>query len=266
MALRQRHLDELERRFLAVSDPASEEYLDFMTAADIQALVSPPAEEKEPVYAWLHSISPAPVVLDFGDSLEVRTTVAGASALLATEFHRFTHAESGKSVVRAWGDLSLPEDVRTRVHTLFGVTDFPVMRYSAHWRSVDGAHVEVAPGQPPVVVENDAIVPQTVQSMYRTPSNQSMKGDSGVGLGVIEWGESQSFSPQDLEWFCGNTSMPGCPPVPAKQIVGDNNPDTPGGEASLDIQVRAAAEYTATRIALQCAAHKAAVLPRRPLP
>ena len=176
------------------------------------------------------SLSPAPVVLDFGDSFEVKTTVEGASTLLDCDFHSFVHAESGKRVVRAWGDVSLPVQVRPFVHVLFGITDFPVLRYSTHSHTSEEAAV-----QP--VVENDAIIPQTVHQMYGTPSNQSAPGTANVSLGVIEWGTTQSFNPQDLEWFAGNVSIEGNPHFPTNQIVGTNVPTTSGGEASLDVDI-----------------------------
>ena len=213
VALRQRNLDELERRFWAVSDPTSSSYLHFMTGSDIQELVAPSDADKAVVRAWLSSVPPSPpVVVDWGDSLEVRTTVEGASLLLSTSFHSFLHHESGMRVVRAWGDVSLPAAVHPLVLTLFGVTDFPVLRYSDHSQPL-------APGQ---VVENDAIIPQTIHAMYGTPANQTATGDSGIGLGVIEWGATQSFSPQDLLWFAGNTSITGNPVIPNEQIVGTN--------------------------------------------
>ena len=227
IALRQQNLDELERMFWAVSDPTSSQYLDFMTAEDIQALVSPPEADKAMVKQWLSStaLSAPPVVVDYGDSFEVRTTVEAASMLLNCSFHSFRHRESGQRVVRAWGDVFLPVSVFPFISTLFGISDFPVLRYSSHLR------------QPSLVVENDAIIPQTIHDMYGTPANQSTKGDANVSLGVIEWGQTQSFSPQDLDWFSGNVSLPGRPRFPDSQIIGTNVPASSGGEASLDVDV-----------------------------
>ena len=213
VALRQRNLDELERRFWAVSDPSSPSYLDFMTGEAIQALVSPAEEDKAVVREWLTSVPPSPpVIVDWSDSFEVRTTVEGASLLLSTTFQSFRHVESGMRVVRAWGDVSLPSAVHPRVATLFGVTDFPVLRYSDHPQTQ-------APAQ---LVENDAIIPQTIHAMYGTPYNQSTTGGSTIGLGVIEWGATQSFDPQDLDWFIGNTSTPGRPSFTPDHIIGTN--------------------------------------------
>ena len=231
VALHQQRLDELERRFWDVSDPTSLHYLDFMTNEDIQALVSPPAADKAVVRVWLTSLSPPPRVVDFGDSFEVTTTVAGASQLLDCAFRSFLHAESGRRVVRAWGDVALPAEVRPFVHVLFGITDFPILRHSTHQHNADGRQASTQ--QP--VVENDAIIPQTIQSVYGIPPNQS--GAGNVSLGVIEWGTAESFNPQDLQWFVGNTSVAGNPHIPDSQIIGTNIPATSGGEASLDVDI-----------------------------
>lgn len=68
IALRQRNLDQLESIFDAVSDPWSVSYGMYWSRDDISQLISPPKEEKQPLYDWLGSYNV--LCQDLGDAYQ----------------------------------------------------------------------------------------------------------------------------------------------------------------------------------------------------
>jgi hypothetical protein len=89
-------LDELEEIFNAVSDPAHDQYRNFLSIEDITALIAPPVEDRKVVKKWLaaNGVSKDSIV-DHGDSLEVHATVEVASRLFYTEFKTFRNKAHG---------------------------------------------------------------------------------------------------------------------------------------------------------------------------
>ena len=228
LALPQRNLDVLDRKFWAVSNPDSDEYGQFLSVDDIQALVSPPLAARSDLIHYLvqHGVEDA-AIKDFGDSLEVDATVDIASALFDATFHVFQHAESGRRVVRASSDVSVSVELAQRIESVYGLTGFPVPHFRTHTRLI---------GDDPTI-ENDAIIPQSLYAMYGLPRNTTVDNsdDSGISQGVIEW-EGESFRPIDLLYYATNTSLNGQPVYPDEQIVG-NNPQSGGGESTLDVDM-----------------------------
>ena len=229
LALPQRNLDVLERKFWAVSNPHSDEYGLFMSAEEIQDLVSPPAHVRaELVQHLVEQGVPASSIKDYGDSLEVDASVSVASQLFDTTFHSFQHAESGRRLVRASSDVRVSLELASRIEAVYGLTGFPVPHFSTHARVLGDDDS----------IENDAIIPQSLYAMYGLPRNTTVdnSNSSGITQGVIEW-EGESFRPIDLVWYAGNTSLNGVPVYPAEQIVG-NFPELPGGgESTLDVDM-----------------------------
>ena len=231
LALPQQNLAELDRLFWAVSDPTSPQYGDFLTAQEIQALVSPPLSSRQAIIAYLTSKGVHPAhIQDFGDSIEVDTTVRVASTLFDAAFHVFEHTENGARVIRALGDVSMEEELAGMIETVYGLTGFPVPHYANHVKSWGEEQV----GQQRI--ENDAIIPQTLYAMYGLPRNTPVGTKSGISQGVIEW-EGESFAPVDLVHYATNVSLNGVPIYPASQIVGPNDVRDPGGESTLDVDM-----------------------------
>ena len=166
LALPQRNLAQLDRLFWALSDPDSEQYGEFMTTEQIQSLVSPPWAERQELIQWLVEQGvERDQVLDYGDSLEVNAPVRVASALFDATFHLFEHSKSGRRLVRAMGDVSMPEALSARVEMVYGLTGFPVPHLSTHRR-------EAGVGQP--IMETDAVIPQSLYAMYGLPRNTTV--------------------------------------------------------------------------------------------
>ncbi len=101
LALRQRNLDILDKWFWEVSDPLHHNYQDYKTIDEIRDLTSPTSEELSKVWEWLHSAGiHHPSTTNFGDSLDVVTSVKHAEQLFGTKMYVYTHGESGAKIVR----------------------------------------------------------------------------------------------------------------------------------------------------------------------
>jgi len=230
LALPQRNLDVLDKKFWAVSDPDSDEFGNFMSVEEIQSLVSPSWEERQAIIAMLAEQGvDADSVKDFGDSLEVSAPVKVASSLFDTTFHVFEHGESGRRIVRASSDVTVSLDLAQRIDAVYGLTGFPVPHFSTHPHAVKGSADPIP--------ENDAIIPQSLYQMYGLPRNTTVDNTnkSGISQGVIEW-EGQAFRPIDLLWYASNVSLNGAPVYPANQVIG-NDPTQGGDESTLDVDM-----------------------------
>jgi len=228
VALQQENLDQLDRIFWEVSDPQHANYQQFLSPDEILSLVKPKEHKRQAVFDWL-AASGVEQIADFIDSVEVWTTVEIASKMFECPFYSYVHQETGKSIVKAAGSVFVPEQVYDAIDSVLGLATFPVPHYSSH-RVIERSDKVL-------VAENDAIIPQTIWSLYSMP-NQTVAGLSAISQGVIEW-EGQSFDPKDLDLYSNATGIK-FPAVPANHIIGPNVPRQPGDEASLDIQFLAA--------------------------
>lgn len=215
VALKQQNLEKLDETFWAVSDPDSPRYRKFLQPREIQAIVRPSSETRTAVLAWLSSYVSIDTVEDLSDAYKVKTTVEVASQALNTEFIRFRHHATGKTVVRQMGDYSVPAKLDAHVDLVAGVSEFPDMN-RLQKRAPAGF---------------TGVVPQTLNSFYN-PSSAAAAGNASVG--VIEW-EGQYFSTSDLSTFSTDVDI-SIPALSPSHIVGTNDPNSPGDEADLDIQ------------------------------
>ena len=187
LALPQRNLAELDRLFWAVSDPDSAQYGEFMTTEEIQALVSPPWAERQELIQWLVEQGvEREGVLDYGDSVEVDASVAVARRLFDATFHVFENGKTGRRLVRPSSAVSIPAELAGRIETVMELVSFPAERF--------GVHAAQAPGQ--VIVENDAIIPQSLWAMYGLPRNTTVDNShrSNVSQGTHSQGTGAALS------------------------------------------------------------------------
>lgn len=223
LALTQQNLDVLEKTFWEVSNPEHENFQNFMTNDEIQALVAPKPENREVVLNWLkaHNVKQ---YNDFIDSIEGWTTVAEAEKMFGTKFYEFKNEKTGKKLVKAFGQVSIDSQVHDVIDAVHSISEFPMPRYTQRKKAPKGIEAPI---------ENDAVIPQTIWNMYNMPTNIK-PGSSSIGQGVAEW-EDQFFSPDDLSAY-GKSVGVSIPAVDKSRIIGDNQPSEPGDESSLDIQ------------------------------
>jgi len=228
IALKQQNLDELDEIFHAVSDPDHSEYRNFMTIEQINKLVSPPKQDKEVVKNWLINNGVANnMMVDHGDNIEVTATVEVASRLFYTEFRTFKNKIHGKSLVKQFGEFSVPSHVEKYIDMVLGLSEFPPKGLSL--KKTGPVLKQKNESSPDVLV---SVCPQTIQTIYQTGS--ATVKSSGASVGVAEF-EQQYFAPSDLSAFASEFSVQ-ITPVSSSRIIGFNDPTNPQLEATLDIQ------------------------------
>jgi tripeptidyl-peptidase-1 len=141
--------------------------------------------------------------------------------LFYTSFRVFQHKETGILFVRQFGEFSVPTHVEHVVTLVLGLSEFPL----------DSQTLKVSKRNMTAPLSHVAIVPQTIQTIYKT-SGASVK--NGASVGVIEF-EAQYFAPTDLAAFSSAFNVPTIPVTPS-HTIGQNFPSQPQLEATLDIQ------------------------------
>ena len=199
--------DELERRFWSRSDPDSEEFSDWMTNSEIEALVAPPAAQLQQIYDTLAQYGiKAEQVTSHGDSFDVSASVRQASAFFATRFFHYQHTTTGIDTVRQWGYYSLPSGLSEQVEMVLGVHTFPTVEQRMQMRARRAAARARAATKAAESAAPSAVwVPQAMAALYGVPYPIAPLAYKEVGAGVIEW-EEETFSPADLANFSTNTN------------------------------------------------------------
>jgi len=219
LALKQQNLDTLEKLFWEVSDPKHEKYQHFLTVEELDKMTGTSAEDVQKVREWLESVMPKedhPKIEMRGDSVLVTGLQASTiEKLFATKLYIYTH-KNGHTIVRAFGEYSIPQALEEIVEFTEGITDFPMHRSSSIRK--------------PTAASNVMIVPQSLASLY---SFEDTKVSSSAKQMPAEFQDDSSFSPTDLETFFKQTALPD-QKVTTK--VGPFNDQYPDVEASLDTQ------------------------------
>ena len=121
LVVKEQNLNEINRIALAVSDPTSPTYGEFLTAAQVSDLTAPTAQDMDAVTGWLRSngigfqVRHSNVVADLPAQL--------ASELFSTTFHRVENY--GLSLIRAT-DYEIPAEIQGSVSTGFGLHGLPL--------------------------------------------------------------------------------------------------------------------------------------------
>jgi len=242
IALKQQNLEQLNNIALAVSDPDSPKYQEFMSIDAILNMVAPSQQVQHLVMNRLMEFGiQKECINNFRDAIEVKgTTVAAASKLFNTNFFKFQNSQTKATVVKAFGAYSLPSDVAQYVEMVEGVSTFPVGHLQTkrnHKRKNNKLTPFIRDDSP------DVVVPQTAFLMYQIPAERYGNA-TFTSQGVIEF-EGQNFAPSDLDLYAQQANIKIIDPT-ASTIVGPNDPTNPGVEANLDIQAQAALNDEAT--------------------
>jgi len=248
LALKQRNLDILDKWFWEVSDPKHANYQQFKSVDEIRDLVSPKKSDVKKVKAWLAAagVHTHHNIKDFGDAIEVDTTVKHAEQLFGTKFYRYTHGRTGARVVRQFGAYSVPSNIRHLIDMVAGISTFPV------------PHLIVNRNLTAPVSNDYGVVPQTIDQLYQiSQSSRKLYGKAQARVrqhngkmatvptqSVVEF-QGQNFANSDLTAFGQGLGL-NIPQLPAGQIVGPNDQTNPQTEATLDIEMIASVDLTAS--------------------
>ena len=215
VAVRQENLDELTRVLEKISDPDSEHYGKFLTAAEVDALVAPSEKNVARVAAWLRSAEgedggSVTTTTRNGDFLHVDTTVARAEKLLGNgaTYMKYHHAASGKTITRLRlssdgaaspddGDApyTLPDDIAPLVDFVAPTVTFPPVDATTPFRVA-------SPQAKPV------ITPPKLRALANLTDNDVGKGTDGAGgPHVVKQGVASFLGP-----FYDPADLKGCAP------------------------------------------------------
>jgi tripeptidyl-peptidase-1 len=219
--LKQRNLDELERRFWSVSDPTSPDYGKFMTLPQLRDLISPPSSHVRAVREWLQSGEPTSVeVVPTGDYIKVTMSVSAAERLFGVELVRYVRIKEGReasrSILRAREQkYILPMHIAGLIYSVAGLIDFPPL---------------VKP-RPMADEPGISITPAIIKNLYKIGSAVGKADNNSQAVAEFE---QEYFYPSDIPIFQKKFDLP---LKNISRIVGRNQPNTGYlGEASLDTE------------------------------
>lgn len=209
IALKQRNLAALTSLFEEISDPSNVKYGQYMTHAEIVAIVAPSAEDVA------KALVAFPFCTSLGDSLKCVASVAAIEAIFQTKMFTVRHLASSLTLTRALGSVSVPADLADLIEFVTPLNQYALPSLHKH----------------AIGASDFVIVPETLTSMY----NITEAGDARSSQGVVEFGEEQwAWLQTDLTKFTTETDTTiaftksyGPPVQPSDPI---------GLEASLDVQ------------------------------
>ena len=178
-------------------------------------MTTPHAMDKKVVMEFIKSI-PGMVLSEIShheNFVRVKCPVKSVNSHLGAEMTMYVHARTGKMVHRSIEKgYSLPNDVKSRVHFVSGISHFP------------HSHM--------VRVKSDSDVITTPQSIWKRynitlPTSTSPKNKQAVATFFGDY-----FSQDDLTKFQNTYKLPSVTPV----VNGKNDASNPSGETALDVQ------------------------------
>jgi len=218
LAAKQQNQDALTEFVAQVSNPAHAKYGQYMTMAEVNQFTKPSDGDMANVVDFLSASCDAVVDTAQG-TVSCELTVAAAEALFNTEFRRFSHISTGRSVVRAL-DYTLPGHVGASLDAVFGLHGIPLPPKTA-------VKSEAA-GMPP------AVTPDVLYEAYKI-KGVTPAGTTANKMAVAEF-QGQFMNRSDLKAFF-KQFLPDRPATDAEvyKFHGEST-NGDGIEAQLDIQ------------------------------
>ncbi|KAJ6481491.1 family S53 protease [Mycena vitilis] len=181
IAMKHANIAGLETMLYKVSDPASGEYGQYLTAEEVAAFVKPTDNTRAVVSEWLmeNNIASKPVT-PAGDMLEITVPVSQANNLLATRFSVFKHVGTGTTSIRTLHFTS----------PMGSIPQFKAIRAKpAVVKDVNGSVPQSC---------NSVITPACLQALYNIPTKSATQSSNRLGVsGFI----SQWANLMDLQQF-----------------------------------------------------------------
>ena len=231
-AVKEQGMAKIKRTAIAVSDPASAQYGQHLTTAEIDAITRPKEADIDAVTSWLRENAIAESdMIQRKSSVVVTCTISEAESLLQTRFRHMTNPKTGQHALRA-GDAFIPDNVRAALQAVYGLHGFPLppRRHAAAGGSAAAAR-RLQPNQA-------AVSPADLRAAYSV-SGVKPSGSTKNRQAVAEF-QGQAMRPDDLTSFFSkyvkNYTAGTDDVVFAFQGDSGGNTTFPGIEASLDVQ------------------------------
>ena len=223
VALKQRNLEQLPSLVLAVSNPTSPTYGQYLTKGQLDALTAPAPEAFDAVAQWLSAGGTHVVNIQRSAATVAATLpVAHAEAIFNTKFYSVESVTTGQSKIRAHGAYTVPSSVEAHVDNVLGLHGLPLPPRTAI--QSPAARTSTAPKVDPSVIATQYGI-AGVTTSGSTTNRQS----------VAEF-QGQTMNPDDLAAFFAKyvSASPASDGVVYK-THGEPTPGA-GAEALLDIE------------------------------
>lgn len=229
----------IDEAFWRVSDPASPDYAQHLTAMEVAEMSRPKHSSMLAVSEWIRSVAPeaetsTPTLA--GDFVSCTLTVAQAEQLLpGAVYHRWRHPTRG-TIVHRTSEITIPTEMQPHVAFAAPTTSFPSPLVPAKGDTLHAMAAAYAftGDASPVEAEQRAdklrTDPPSIRSLYQLGDAQA----TGLATQQVAGFLNNSISLDDLSTFFGTYYPAAKGRVPT--ISGPNDPDNPGIEGSLDIQ------------------------------
>ncbi|KAI0779761.1 family S53 protease-like protein [Fomes fomentarius] len=230
----------LVQQLLDVSDPASKNYRNWLTKAQVQKLTTPSKDAADRVAKWLkkNGVKATPGVTD--QWLNIKVPVAQANKLLDAEFTTYTNPDTGVTAVRTLA-YSLPESMKPFIDFVYPATAFPVKAnkggiaaaYSAG--SFRNGTIAKRAGTADAGCA-DAMTPKCLQDLYQIPADAATQASNKM---LVSSFVDSFASRKDLSDFLGQFRSDIASDTTFQLATldgGENNENQPSLEGSLDIQ------------------------------
>mmetsp|Transcript_114333 Transcript_114333/g.227519 ORF Transcript_114333/g.227519 Transcript_114333/m.227519 type:complete len:594 (-) Transcript_114333:152-1933(-) len=220
---------ELERTFVAVSDPASERYGAHLSMDEVTALLAVPEERVAAVAEYFKNagaeeVLPAPN----RDMLTVSLSVAAAETALRTTIHTFSHRDRPDlHILRASRSYALPDILAKDVDMVGDLLQFPRLQMPLKTNLTGSG---TWPNACSAGGCKGLVTPAVLAQRYNLPSKDSAEEGSGNSMAVAEF-QFQYFKDKDLSKFGKACHVDAV----VDRVIGGNKPEA-GIEAELDIE------------------------------
>jgi tripeptidyl-peptidase-1 len=181
---------ELEARVLAMSDPSSPTYGQWMTRDEVNALIAPAASLRAEVRAWVTSTGAKCV--DFPSSLRCTASAGAINALLQTTLSAFSQLPSGRTVHRLHPDTEYtwPAHLDGKLLFLTNLADFPTARRRNGRMQAIGVDAE---GK--AAATDYAVLLETLGDFYNT---KGVSGSAAATTAPAEFQNDACYNKKDL--------------------------------------------------------------------
>ncbi|CEJ82960.1 hypothetical protein VHEMI02997 [[Torrubiella] hemipterigena] len=237
IGLKQQDMAGLEKRLMEISDHTHADYGKWLSKEDMAAYTSPSAETLRLVKSWLEEAGVAPSAIGQAqpDWVHVDVDVATAEKLLGTQYsvYKNTKDTSSPDIIRT-SQYSVPKALHGHIDTIQPTTSF------AHGvkasRSIAAADADASITKRAAEADkcNDGVARLAcMRKKYNV--NYSATGKATIAIaGFI----GQYINNDDTKVYLEEYDPTNNNTVAIKLVgEGENNPNQPGGEASMDVQL-----------------------------
>ncbi|KAH8991285.1 subtilisin-like protein [Lactarius akahatsu] len=234
-----------------VSDPRHPRYGVHLSREQVADIVAPHPDTVQLVHSWLehHRVTSSSVsVTHGGSSLTVTgVSVSQANDLLGASYELYTHTKTNETIVRTLG-YSLPVVLHGHVQTVAPTTFFssPLTQWQTP-RKRSGV-AAMRPGKSPSRRDDADVTPAFLRWLYSTVAYVPSAMDRNT-VGVT--GYNQEYpSPADLTSYMRKYRPDGIDATYVVESVngGEYDPNNPGEEANVNIQLSEGMTYPTPQI------------------